>query len=106
MLQSFSEALKRLGLGEPHGWSHLDYGSLFGQVSLVTLSLWSQVAGLVTFCSLDLSRGAGWSHFALGAFGHVSLFGAGSLLNHISLFGPIGHVSLFGARSPHGSQGQ
>ncbi len=40
-------------------------------------------------------------HIALGPFGHVSLFGAGSLLNYISLFGPLGHVSLFGARSPH-----
>ena len=83
MLQSFCQALERLGLWEPHGWSHLDDDSLFGQVSLVTLSLWSQIAVLVTFCSLDLSRGAGWSHFALGPFGHVSLFGAGSLLNHI-----------------------
>ena len=101
MLQSFSEALKRLGCWQPHGWSHLDHDSLFGQVSLVTLLsleprccfdhllLFGPEPGcwLVTFCSC------------------VSLFGAGSLLNHISLFGPFGHVSLFGARSPCGSQG-
>ena len=101
MLQSFPKALKRLGLLEPHGWSPLDHYSLFGQVSLVTLLslepsccfdhllLFGPEPGcwLVTFCSC------------------VSLFGAGSLLNHISLFGPFGHVSLFGARSPHGSHG-
>ena len=101
MLQSFSEALKGLGLWEPHGWSHLDHDSLFGQVSLVTLLsleprccfdhllLFGPEPGcwLVTFCCC------------------VSLFGAGSLLNHISLFGLFGHNSLFGARSPRGSQG-
>ena len=101
MLQSFSAALKRLGLCQPHGWSHLDHDSLFGQVSLVTLLslepsccfghllLFGPEPGcwLVTFCSC------------------VSLFGAGSLLNHISLFGPFSHVSIIGARSPHGSQG-
>ena len=32
-----SEALKRLGYWQPHGWSHLDHDSLYGQVSLVTL---------------------------------------------------------------------
>ena len=96
-----SETLERLGYLELHGWSHLDHDSLFGQVSLVTLRsleprscfdyllLFGSERGcwLVTFCSC------------------VSLFGAGSLLNHISLFGPFGDVSHFGARSPRGSQG-
>ena len=35
-------------------------------------------------------------------FGHVSLFEAGSLLNHTLLFGPFGHVSGFGAGAPFG----
>ena len=104
MLQSFSQALERLGLLEPHGWSHLDHDSLFGQVSLVTL-LSLQPSCYFGRHLLFGPKVDGWSHFALGPFGHVSLFGAGSLLNHISLFGPFGHVSLFGARSPHGSKG-
>ena len=86
MLQSFSEALKRLGLWEPHGWSHLDHDSLFGQIGLVTplsleprccfdhLLLFGPEPGcwLVTFCSWTiwscfspLSWVAVESHFAL-----------------------------------------
>ena len=95
----FFEALKRLGLWEPHGWSHLGHDSFFGQFSLARFSLWSRVAVLVTFCSLDLSRGAGWSHFALAflslelgrclvAFSErlVIPFGAASSLSHVSPF--------------------
>ncbi len=54
MLQSFSEALKGLGLWEPHGWSHLDHDSLLDKVVWSRFSLCSQVAVLVAFCSLDL----------------------------------------------------
>ena len=101
----FSEALKRLGLWEPHGWSHLDHDSLFGQVSLVML-LSLQPSCCFGRLLLFGPQVAGWSDFALGPFGHVSLFGAGSLLNHISLFGPFGHVSLFGTRSLMGPRVQ
>ena len=104
MLQSFSEALKGLALWEPHGWSHLDHDSLFGQVSLVTL-LSLEPSCCFGHLLLFGPEVAGWSHFALGPFGHVCLFGAGPLLKHISLFGPFGHVSFFAARSRHGSQG-
>ena len=104
MLQRFSEALKGLGFWEPHGWSHLDHNSLFGQVSLVTL-LSLQPSCCFGRLLLFGPKVAGWSHFALGPFGHVCLFGAGPLLKHISLFGPFGHVSVFAARSRHGSQG-
>ena len=64
MLQSFSEALKGLGLWEPHGWSHLDHDSLFGQVSLVTL-LSLEPSCCFGHLLLFGPKVAGWSHFAL-----------------------------------------
>ena len=66
MLQGFSEALKVLGLWEPHGWYHLDHDSIFGQVSLVTLlSLEPSWCFGLPF-ALWPFQVAGWSHFALG----------------------------------------
>ena len=63
MLQSFSEALNGLGLWEPHGWSHLDHDSLFGQVGLVTPLSLERSCCFGTFCSLDLRLLVG--HFLL-----------------------------------------
>ena len=101
MLQSFSEALKRLGYWEPHGWSHLGHDSLYGQVSLVTLLSLEPIRCFDHLLLFGPEPGCWLVTF----FSCISLFGAGSLLNHISLFEPFGHVSLFGAKSPRGSQG-